>query len=58
MNHMPFIVAAYAVFFVVFLIDALIPVFAKKRVLARLAARGAREARRQSKETVSHESDP
>jgi len=57
MNHMPFIVAAYAVFFVVFLIDALIPVFAKKRVLAQLRARDAREARRRSKESVAHESD-
>ena len=57
MSHTPFIVAAYAVFFIVFLVDALIPVFAKKRVFARLAARDAREARRQSRET-SHESDP
>jgi heme exporter protein CcmD len=46
MNHTPFIIAAYAVFFVVFLIDALIPVFTRRRVLAQLAARQARERRR------------
>ena len=46
MNHTPFIIAAYAVFFVVFLVDAMIPVFTRRRVLAQLAARSARERRR------------
>ena len=48
MNHTPFIIAAYAVFAIVFLIDALIPVFTRRRVLAQLAARNARERRRTS----------
>ena len=51
MSHTPFIVAAYAVFALVFLIDALIPVFARRRVLSQLAARDARARRREAPES-------
>ena len=48
MSHTPFIVAAYAVFFAVFLADAVAPWLARRRVLRELRARLAREQRRRS----------
>ena len=46
MSHTPFIVAAYAVFFVVLAIDALTPVLARRRLVQRLRGRLARQRRR------------
>ncbi len=46
MNPMPFVIAAYAVFAVVFVYDAVAPWLQRRRVLAGLRARAAREARR------------
>ena len=46
MSHAPFIIAAYAVFFVVLGYDLLAPALAKRRLLRRLRARAARESTR------------
>jgi heme exporter protein CcmD len=46
MSHTPFIIAAYAVFAAVFLIDAGAPVRARRRLLSQWRARIARERRR------------
>lgn len=46
MSHAPFIVAAYAVFALVFAADAIAPWLARRRVLARLASRMQRERHR------------
>ena len=53
MNHFPFIVAAYAVFAVVFLADAIMPWLARRRVLSQLNSRLAREQRRRNEAEVS-----
>jgi len=45
-SHTPFIVAAYAVFFVVLVYDLMAPALAKRRLLQRLRARAARESAR------------
>ena len=48
MNHEPFIIAAYATFFVVFAIDALAPLLARRRLLRNLRARTLRQQKRES----------
>ena len=48
MDHTPFIGAAYAVFFIVLLVDALAPVLARHRLVKRLRSRFVREQRRQA----------
>lgn len=51
MSHTPFIIAAYAVFVAVFAIDMVAPALARRRVLATLRARQARERRRGARDT-------
>jgi heme exporter protein D len=46
MDHTPFIVAAYATFFVVLAFDALGPLLARRRLLRNLRARLVREHKR------------
>ena len=53
MNHFPFIVAAYLVFTVVFVADAIAPWLARRRVLSQLNSRFAREQRRRNEAEVS-----
>lgn len=48
MDHAPFIIASYAVFFVLLAIDAATPFFARRRLLARLRARLQRQQRREA----------
>ena len=47
MSHAPFVIAAYAVFFVVMLADAVAPVIARRALVRRLRARFVRESRRE-----------
>jgi heme exporter protein CcmD len=46
MNHWPFIVTAYAVFFLVLAIDTAAPLLARRRLVARLRGRLTRQRRR------------
>jgi heme exporter protein CcmD len=48
MDHAPFIIASYAVFFVLLAIDAATPFIARRRLLARLRARLQRQQRREA----------
>lgn len=48
MDHTPFIVASYAVFFAVLALDAATPFIARRRLLARLRARLQRQQRREA----------
>ena len=48
MSHMPFVIGAYAVFFVVLLADAIAPQLARRALLRRLRARFVREQRREA----------
>lgn len=46
MNHTPYIVASYAVFFVVLAIDTIGPLLARRRLLRTLRARLVRQQKR------------
>ena len=48
MSHTPFIVAAYAVFFVALAFDAIAPLLARRRLVERLRGRLTRQRRRNS----------
>ena len=48
MSHAPYIIAAYAVFFVVLAIDAVGPLLARRRLLRNLRARFVRQQMRES----------
>ena len=46
MNHAPYIIAAYATFFVVLAIDGIVPLLARRRLLRNLRARLVRQKQR------------
>jgi heme exporter protein D len=48
MDHTPFIIAAYATFFVVLAFDALAPLIARRRLLRTLRARLVRQQKRET----------
>ena len=48
MSHTPFIIGAYAAFFVVLAFDALGPLLARRRLLRNLRARLVRQQKRES----------
>ncbi|HET7845386.1 MAG TPA: heme exporter protein CcmD [Xanthomonadales bacterium] len=49
MSHAPYIIASYAVFFVVFAIDAIGPLLARRRLLRNLRARLVRQQKRETR---------
>jgi heme exporter protein CcmD len=48
MDHAPFIIAAYATFFVVLAFDALAPFIARRKLLRNLRARLVRQQKRET----------